>query len=64
MRLGLEAKFSVRAAYLKQMIDERLIEHRVYIREHGQDMPEIANWRWRATSSPGAKAGSTEADNV
>ena len=32
-------------AYTKQYIHHRLIEHRQYIREHGEDMPEIRNWR-------------------
>ena len=34
------------AAYVKQMLTDRLTEHRRYIREHGQDMPSIRNWRW------------------
>jgi xylulose-5-phosphate/fructose-6-phosphate phosphoketolase len=48
---------------VKQTINERLVEHKIYIREHGQDMPEIASWRWRAGALSGS-AGSTEADNV
>ncbi|MFG0334264.1 MAG: phosphoketolase [Maioricimonas sp. JB049] len=34
------------AAYAKQAIRDKRIEHRQYIREHGQDMPEIRNWKW------------------
>jgi xylulose-5-phosphate/fructose-6-phosphate phosphoketolase len=34
------------AAYVKQMLADRLTEHRRYIREHGQDMPSVRNWRW------------------
>jgi xylulose-5-phosphate/fructose-6-phosphate phosphoketolase len=35
-----------RGAYLKQTLQNKLIEHKQYINEHGQDMPEIRNWRW------------------
>ncbi len=35
-----------RAAYLKQHMRDKLIEHRQYIVEHGEDLPEIRNWRW------------------
>jgi xylulose-5-phosphate/fructose-6-phosphate phosphoketolase len=33
--------------YLKQRLQNRLIEHKAYIAKFGQDMPEIRNWRWR-----------------
>ena len=52
-----------RAAYVKQAIRDRLIEHRQYIETHGEDMPEIRDWRWGAESEGGA-ASSTGADNV
>ncbi len=34
------------AAYTKQGIRDKLIEHRQYINTHGEDMPEIRHWRW------------------
>jgi xylulose-5-phosphate/fructose-6-phosphate phosphoketolase len=49
---------------LKQTIDEKLVEHRLYIREHGQDMPEISGWRWGIGARPDDGATSTEGDNV
>ncbi len=38
---------SARAAHVKQWVRDKLIEHRRYITEHGEDLPEIRNWRWR-----------------
>ena len=35
-----------RAGYIKQAMGEKLIEHRHYIRQAGEDMPEILDWRW------------------
>jgi xylulose-5-phosphate/fructose-6-phosphate phosphoketolase len=35
-------------AYVKQYVRDRLVAHRAYIREHGEDPPEITGWRWQA----------------
>ncbi len=40
-------KLGPEAAYAKQTIRDKLIEHEQYIHAHGEDMPEIRNWRWQ-----------------
>ena len=34
------------AAYSKQFIRDKLIEHQQYITRYGRDMPEISQWKW------------------
>ncbi len=34
------------AAYAKQFIRDKLIEHKHYVTTYGEDMPEIQNWKW------------------
>jgi xylulose-5-phosphate/fructose-6-phosphate phosphoketolase len=49
-------KLGYMAAYAKQAVRDKLIEHNEYIRRYGQDMPEIREWTWK-TSSKGKMKG-------
>jgi xylulose-5-phosphate/fructose-6-phosphate phosphoketolase len=43
------------AAYAKQAIREKLIDHERYVSTYGVDLPEVSEWVW---------PGSTDKDNV
>ena len=60
------------AAYARQELRDRIIEHRQYIRRYGEDMPEIAAWQWQSSADEDADEGAghgagvldTAGDNV
>jgi xylulose-5-phosphate/fructose-6-phosphate phosphoketolase len=37
-----------RAAYAKQYLRDKLLDHKAYIEVHGEDMPEIRQWQWQS----------------
>jgi xylulose-5-phosphate/fructose-6-phosphate phosphoketolase len=57
-------QLGARAAYFKQALRDKLIEHKQYVTKHGDDMPQIAGWRWGAKEQAGPRGTSTEGDNV
>ena len=40
-----------RAAHAKQFVRDKLLDHKSYIRKHGEDMPEILDWKWSRGSN-------------
>jgi xylulose-5-phosphate/fructose-6-phosphate phosphoketolase len=41
-------QLGAQGADLKQAMQAKLIQHKQYIDQHGQDLPEIRNWQWNA----------------
>jgi xylulose-5-phosphate/fructose-6-phosphate phosphoketolase len=41
-----------RAARLRQLMVDTRVRHRAWIREHGEDMPEVTNWTWPGSPAP------------
>jgi len=55
---------AARAAYAKQAIRDKLLEHKQYIAKHGEDMPEISGWKWGERARRSGRRSSTDADNL
>ncbi|HKW75642.1 MAG TPA: phosphoketolase family protein [Terriglobales bacterium] len=34
-----------------QVFEQKLAQHKAYVKLHGQDMPEIVNWRWESNAN-------------
>ena len=43
-------QLGTRGAYLKQAMRDKLVEHKQFIDRHGEDLPEIRNWKWSAST--------------
>jgi xylulose-5-phosphate/fructose-6-phosphate phosphoketolase len=52
-------ELSPRAASLAQFIGDKLDEHVRYIRQYGEDMPEIRDWVWGADGAGAESSGRT-----
>jgi xylulose-5-phosphate/fructose-6-phosphate phosphoketolase len=41
-------QIGAKGEHLRQELQDKLVEHKQYIRKQGEDMPEIRNWEWSA----------------
>src|SRR5436309_3485103 len=59
-------KLGPKAAYVKQALRNKLIDHKQYIEKHGDDMPEVKNWSWGGEGAPsgGGKRTSNDAEGT
>jgi xylulose-5-phosphate/fructose-6-phosphate phosphoketolase len=40
-------RFAHLRAYIRDFGEHQLINHRLYIEKHGEDLPDIRNWKWQ-----------------
>jgi xylulose-5-phosphate/fructose-6-phosphate phosphoketolase len=38
--------FAKNSAYLREMVESKLLDHKNYIQQYGDDLPEIRDWKW------------------
>src|SRR3712207_6095012 len=50
------------AAHAREQLKNKLIEHKIHIRTHGEDLPEIRHWQWGGTSGPSAQTSCPETE--
>ena len=47
--------------HFKQMLRDKLVDHHHYVREHGDDMPEVKDWTWAGSTSSAEERGRRKA---
>jgi xylulose-5-phosphate/fructose-6-phosphate phosphoketolase len=45
-------RLRTRGAHLRDRLRNKLIEHRLYVRTQGEDLPEVRDWQWGAGAGP------------
>jgi len=48
------------AAHARELLKNKLVEHRIYVRTYGEDMPEVQRWEWSAGPGPDLATGDAE----
>ena len=49
------------SAHRREELRNKLIEHRHYVRTHGEDLPEVRDWQWSAVPGPNTPAEKPQA---
>jgi xylulose-5-phosphate/fructose-6-phosphate phosphoketolase len=44
-------------AHARDRLRDALIEHRQYVRTHGEDLPEVRGWQWTGSGGPATSGG-------
>ena len=47
------SRLQATSAHARELLKNKLIEHRMYVRTHGEDMPEIRDWQWTGSRGEG-----------
>jgi xylulose-5-phosphate/fructose-6-phosphate phosphoketolase len=50
-------RLGIAAAHIKQQFRDALIEHTRYVRQHGEDMPQIRDWVWPSRANAADASG-------
>jgi xylulose-5-phosphate/fructose-6-phosphate phosphoketolase len=45
---------------VRERLKNKLIEHRIYVRGHGEDLPEVREWQWTSRPGPSVTTSSPE----
>ena len=53
-------RLRARGAHLRDRLRNRLVEHKRYIRTHGEDLPEVAGWAWGSGAGPVVVGGGNQ----
>jgi hypothetical protein len=51
-------------AHFKQFLRNKLVEHKQYICEHGDDLPEIGDWKWPGHEDPCTQFGFQQSEEL
>jgi xylulose-5-phosphate/fructose-6-phosphate phosphoketolase len=62
--IDLVPQLGPRAAYAKQALRDKVIDHKHYVCKDGDGVPEIAGWRWGQQKAGGPRVADTGGDNA